>query len=216
MKIKNRYTFQEVLYFLLPFVYFSNCQKELPISTHSSLLTFQCVPHWMSSDWRSKWYQWIDWTCVHLTTLFWCYMYSFKDDCRYICQKNTVHSSTFWMVVAPDFVCSLCGTDALLYHWLRPLLNRSAHRAMTSTGCDLFGCQTHRCYYCSHWHTRPLYIYSSLPQSHKMSAMLDCTTADWKCRTLTLKFNILKGCTVSSMNTLWSMNKLLHLGYMPV
>lgn len=54
-----------------------------------------------------------------------------------------------------DFVCSVCEADVHLYHSLWQLLSRWTHRAMTSTGCNLFGCQKHRCYYCSYWHTHP-------------------------------------------------------------
>lgn len=54
---------------------------------------------------------------------------------------------------ASDFVCSLmeqlrCYT-AGCYHFLTD----QHTRAMTSTGCNLLGCQTHRCYYCSQRHT---------------------------------------------------------------
>lgn len=77
---------------------------------------------------------------------------------RLICQRRFYQqsSTSFRHVLdgqASDFVCSLmeqlrCYT-AGCYHFLTD----QHTRAMTSTGCNLFGCQTHRCYYCSQRHT---------------------------------------------------------------
>lgn len=53
----------------------------------------------------------------------------------------------FFFLLMDELRC--CNNGCLL-----PLLNRSACGAMTSAGCDLFGCQTARCYYCSQWHAR--------------------------------------------------------------
>lgn len=124
---------------------------------------------------------------IHLTTLLWCnevihtqlQIITAKFS-KNNCISRSSHPSVHILHgQASDFLCSICGTDVLLYHWLWPL-NRSAHRAMTSTGCNLFGCQIHRCYYCLYWHTHQhclSYTFTLLTHSrNKMSA-----TTDYNC-----------------------------------